>query len=94
MLIEFHDLLRHLKNTQMRKDIPEKPADMWLLPNSSRYEHTLIPASFHRLVGLCLGRSQTHPFVDGENGTDGGQAVDVTGAVQRVETHHILPLRE
>lgn len=36
--------------------------------------------------------AQTHPFVDGEYGADGRQAVDVTGAVQRVEADHILPL--
>ena len=36
----------------------------------------------------------THSFVDGKNGTNRGQAVDVAGAVQGVKTHHILTLQE
>lgn len=39
-------------------------------------------------------RRETHSFVDGKDGADGGQAVDVAGAVQRVETHHVLPLEQ
>lgn len=37
-------------------------------------------------------RCQSHPFVDGEYGANRGQAVDVTGAVQRVKANHILSL--
>lgn len=33
-------------------------------------------------------------FVDGEDGPDGDEAVDVGGAVQRVEAHDVLPLEE
>lgn len=35
---------------------------------------------------------RTNPFVDGEYGADGRQAVDVTGTVQGVEADHVLPL--
>lgn len=43
-------------------------------------------------MALYLRRGQTHPFVDGKYGADRGQAVDVAGAIQRVETDHVLSL--
>lgn len=36
----------------------------------------------------------TNPLVDGKYCSDGGQAVDVTGAVKGIETDHVLPLQQ
>lgn len=34
----------------------------------------------------------THPFVDGKDGSYGGQTVNVGGAIQRIKTDYILSL--
>lgn len=45
------------------------------------------------LEAACSVSVGTDPFVDGKYGTNGCQTIDVTGAVQGIETHHILSLR-
>lgn len=44
------------------------------------------------IFSACMIWGQTHPFVDGKNGANRSQAVDVTGAIERVETDHVLSL--